>query len=296
MPTTLAPTNAPSIKRSPWAKLTMSMIPKMSVRPEATIARTIPFTRPWRVWMMIWSMSDPQVLVNDTLIGAQLGRGSVVAHRALLHDVDASGGVERQGHVLLDQENGHSVPMERVHDLLDLRDHAGHEPLGRLVEQDDLRLEHHRAGDGEHLLLAARQRTAGLVAALSQNREVGVHLLEQRITTGGRDSRAVEPGAEILEHREQAGDPGLFGNPGDAPTGQTVRRHALQVAPLERDAATGAARHPHDGLERRRLADPVAPEQTDHLACAHLDRHAVEHVGLAVVSVDVLEDQHQILR
>src|SRR6266849_7618037 len=162
------------MSRSPWAKLTMSMIPKMSVRPEATIASTIPLTRPWSVWMMIWSISDPQVFVNDALIGAQLGGRRVVPHRPLLHDVDPAGGVERQRDVLLDEENGHPVPVQRVHDLLDLRDHARHEPLRRLVEQDDLRLEHHRAGDGEHLLLAARERSTGLVAPLSQDGKVGV--------------------------------------------------------------------------------------------------------------------------
>src|SRR5882672_2696323 len=102
--------------RSPWAKLTMSMIPKMSVRPEATIASTIPLTRPWSVWMMIWSMSHPQVFVDDARVGAQLGRRRVVADRALLHDVDPLGRVERQRNVLLDQEDGHPVPVERVHD------------------------------------------------------------------------------------------------------------------------------------------------------------------------------------
>ncbi len=45
-----APVNPPSMTRSPWAKFTTSMIPKMSVRPEATRARIIPFTRPVTVW------------------------------------------------------------------------------------------------------------------------------------------------------------------------------------------------------------------------------------------------------
>src|SRR5438093_805100 len=48
------------------------------------------------------------------------------------------------------------VPVEDVDDLPDLRDHPRHEALGRLVQQDDARLQHHRAGDGEHLLLASR--------------------------------------------------------------------------------------------------------------------------------------------
>src|SRR5215510_3318716 len=216
MPSTVAPTNAPSIKRSPWAKLTMSMMPKMSVRPDATIARTMPFTSPWRVWMMIWSISDPQVFVNDALIGAELGGGGVMAHGALLHDVDASGGVERQRDVLLDQQDGDAVAVERVDDLLDLRDHPRHQPLGRLVEQDDLGLEHHRPGDREHLLLAARQGAAGLVAALLQDRKVGVDLVEQRVAAGRRHARTVEPGPEILEHREQTKDPALLRHPGDA--------------------------------------------------------------------------------
>src|SRR2546429_438849 len=58
--------------------------------------------------------------------------------------------------VLLDEQDGHAVPLEDVDDLPDLRDHPRHEALGRLVQQDDARLQHHRAGDGEHLLLASR--------------------------------------------------------------------------------------------------------------------------------------------
>jgi len=77
---------------------------------------------------------------------------------------------------------------------------------------------------------------------------------------GGRDSRAVEPGAEVLEHGEQAEDPSLLRHPGDAEPGQAVRRHALEVSPLERDAAARPARHAHDGLERGRLAHAIAAE------------------------------------
>src|SRR2546427_11148573 len=264
--------------RSPWAKLTMSMIPKMSVRPEATIASTIPLTRPWSVWMMIWSMSDPQVLVDDALVGSQLGRRGMVPYGALLHDVDAPGGVERQRDVLLDEKNGHPVPVKRVHDLLDLGDHPGHEPFGGLVEQDDLRLEHHRARDGEHLLLAARQRPARLTAPLSQDREVAVDLLEQLLAALRRDSGPVEPRAEILEHRQQAEDPTLLRHPRDAQAGQPVGRHAGQVPPVERDPPARPAHHSHDRLERRGLAHAVAAEQADHLARAHLDRHAVQDV------------------
>jgi len=152
------------------------------------------------------------------------------------------------------------------------------------------------ARDGEHLLLAARQRPARLATSLLQNRKVAVDFLEQQLAALRRDPGTVEPRPEILEHRQQAEDPSLLRHPRDAEPGQPVGRHARQVAPVEGDAAGRPAHHPHDRLERRRLAHAVAAEQADHLTRAHLDRHAVEHVRLAVVGVDVLEDEHQVLR
>jgi hypothetical protein len=40
---------------SPWAKLTTSMMPKISVSPEATKAKIMPVTTPLTVWMMMMS-------------------------------------------------------------------------------------------------------------------------------------------------------------------------------------------------------------------------------------------------
>ena len=45
----------------------------------------------------------------------------------------------------------------------------------------------------------------------------------------------------------------------------------------------------HDGLERRALADAVAPEQAHHLAAADVERDAVQDVALAVIGVHVLD-------
>ena len=41
------------MNNSPCAKFTTSMMPKISVRPEATSARIMPVTMPFMVWMMI---------------------------------------------------------------------------------------------------------------------------------------------------------------------------------------------------------------------------------------------------
>src|SRR5437870_7935887 len=142
---------------SPCAKLTTSMIPKMRVSPDATSARIMPLTIPLSVWMRNASMRlNPQVLVDDGVVGAQLGGGRVMADDALLHDVDPVTDLERERHVLLHEEDGHALAVEHADDLVDLPHHARHEPLRRLVEEDDLGLEHHGARDGEQLLLAAR--------------------------------------------------------------------------------------------------------------------------------------------
>src|SRR6266851_629099 len=105
---------------SPCAKLTTSMMPKIRVSPEATSARIMPVTMPLIVWIRIWSNGiacstesstrlHSHVLMNDRVIGPQFGRGGVVPYHALLDQVDALAGVERQRHVLLDQQHRHAL-------------------------------------------------------------------------------------------------------------------------------------------------------------------------------------------
>ena len=108
---------------SPCAKLTTSMMPKISVRPEATSARIMPVTMPLTVWMTMRSqgMSMPHNTprywwMTGSLTLSSAARG-VVAHRALLHEVDALAGLERQRHVLLDQQDGDALPVQHVDDL-----------------------------------------------------------------------------------------------------------------------------------------------------------------------------------
>jgi hypothetical protein len=55
---------------------------------------------------------------------------------------------------------------------------VGDEPQRRLVEHEQLRTGHERPRDGEHLLLAARQRPAELLGALAQDGEALEHALE----------------------------------------------------------------------------------------------------------------------
>src|SRR4029077_9177926 len=151
---------------SPWAKLTTSMIPKIRVKPEATRARIMPVTTPLIVWMSIWSsgisMSHAEILVDYGVVHLQLRSEGVMAHRAFLDEIDPPARCEGQRHVLLDEKDGDALVSQDADDLQNLRHHARHQPFGRLVQQDDLGLQHHRPGDRQHLLLTPRQRTAEL--------------------------------------------------------------------------------------------------------------------------------------
>ena len=182
--------------------------------------------------------------------------------------------------------------MQHVDDLPDLRHHARHQAFGRLVEQDDLRLQHHGARDGEHLLLAARQRAAGLIAPLRQDRKVGEHLVEQRPALVLGDAVAVETGAQVFHHREQPEDAAVLRHIADAEAGELVRRQAGDGVAVEQHGAVARPNEAHDGFQRRAFADAVAAEEADHLAGTDMKRNAVQDVAFAVIGVHVL-DQDQ---
>ena len=58
---------------------------------------------------------------------------------------------------------------------------------------------------------------------------------------------------------------------------------------LEQDAALARMDEAHDRFQRRALADAVAAEEAHHLASADFERHPVQDMTLAVVSVDILD-------
>src|SRR6266567_648158 len=233
--------------------------------------------------------------MDDGVVYLQIGGHAVVPNDAFFQDVDTPGGIERQRYVLLDQQDGYIVALEHSDNLSDLRDHAWHQTFCRLVQQNDLRLEHHRARDGEHLLLAPGKRAARLIATLGQYRKIFVDLVQELVFSGLRHAVAIEPGAQVLDHRQQAKDPPVLGNVRDADPRQPMSRHLGNGLPFEPHLAFTWADKAGDGLQGRALADSVAPEQTDDLRLSDFERYTVQDVALAVVGVDIL-DPHEGLR
>src|SRR2546423_5544005 len=286
---------------SPWAKLTTSMMPKMSVNPEAISARIVPVTMPFNVWMSsswygnAWRnpstvlMLHSQILLDERVVDFERGCRAMMPNRAFLHNVDAVAGLERQRHVLLHEQYRDTLAVQHVDDLPDLRDHARHQPFRGLVQQDDLGLEHHRAGDGEHLLLAAGKRAAGLVPPLGEHREIGEGLLQEFLFSRFGHSVSVEAGAKILHHCQQAKNPPILGHVAYSEPRQFVCRQGGDGLAGKQHFAAMGMHQAHDRLERRALADAVTPEQAHDLTAVDVERDAVQDVALAVIGVHVLD-------
>src|SRR5437764_490142 len=116
------------MKSSPWAKLTTSMMPKISVRPDATSARIMPVTTPLIVWIRICSTGMPtlytQILMNHGVVDAQLGRQCVVSDDAFLDEIDPLARLQCQRDILFHQQHGDILAAKHVDDLPDFGHHT----------------------------------------------------------------------------------------------------------------------------------------------------------------------------
>src|SRR2546425_12732314 len=119
---------------------------------------------------------------------------------------------ERHPRVLLDEQDRRPLPVDVLHDPEDRVDEDGREPHGRLVEQEQRRSGHEGAADGQHLLLAARERAALLRRTLAQTREEREQALEARrhpLTIRSYEG----PELQVLEHGHPREDPPALRRP-----------------------------------------------------------------------------------
>src|SRR6266545_4534796 len=114
--------------------------------------------------LAMWKVPEPGGRAHDCA-GIELGPSEHAHHPALDHDRDAVGDAHHLGQLRAHQNDGHALrdqlTDERVHRCL--RSHV--DPLGRLVEDDDLRLSREPLADDDLLLVAAGQLADPLLEA-----------------------------------------------------------------------------------------------------------------------------------
>ena len=157
----------------------------------------------------------------------------------------------------------------------ELLDDDRRQPFERLVQQQHARIEDQRAGDGQHLLLAAGQLVAEIVAALGEARKHVVDL-------GQRPRPRLRHRGHVFFHRQRAEDVALLRHPADAGMRALVRPQAGDVAAVETDAAADVAGDADDRIDQRGLAHAVAAEQRQRLALGEAEADIRQHHGLAI--------------
>ena len=157
---------------------------------------------------------------------------------------------------------------QRLQQVQHLGLHRGVERRGRLVEQQDLRLEDQRARDGDALALAARELVriaeaeAGAEAdlverALDARLGVADAVDRQRLGQHAVDRLArVQRAVGILEHHLHAAAEGLGAG----------RRQPSAAAPVSRTSPGRARREPADRAQHGRLARARFADDAEALA------------------------------
>src|SRR5262245_19022017 len=99
------------------------------------------------------SALKPEICALQALVAEQVPGRALEDHPPALEHAPAVREGQGLTYVLLDQENGHAVAVDRANGVEDLRDQHGRETERRLVEHQDSRPGHQSAADRAHLLL-----------------------------------------------------------------------------------------------------------------------------------------------
>src|SRR5260221_12150633 len=163
-----------------------------------------------RCSLLLHLTSVAEVGPADRLVAGELAALPREGDAADLEDGGGVGRAEGQVGVLLDHQDGGPVlPVDGADDVEDLPDDDRRQAQRRLVEEEQLRVEHQRARDRKHLLLATGEGGGDLLAALPDPGEVA-----HRLLVVGPDLRpiAADVGAHLevlpdrhLRHRAPTG-------------------------------------------------------------------------------------------
>src|SRR5882762_3536956 len=182
--------------------------------------------------------------------------------------------------VLVDHQDRLAGRLQRGEASPDLLTHQRREPLGRLVEDEQVRIGHERPADGEHLLLAAREPAAEVVHALGEPGEEHQHLGERPRV--GRCAAVSSERDQVLPHAQVGEDLASLGNQRDTAARDAVGALPLDALAAEADGSAPRRGETHDRAHRRRLSHAVAPEQRRHFAGADREVDAEQHLARSV--------------
>src|SRR5215471_810779 len=118
-----------------------------------------------------------KIALANVVVGLQLFDGGCVDDLALVDNRRVARKAKAKMHVLLGDQYGGTGRAELAQKLADPLHDDRRQPFARLIEQEKRRIAHQRAGDRQHLLLAAGQPACN---ALSQRLQERKDLIDAR--------------------------------------------------------------------------------------------------------------------
>jgi hypothetical protein len=211
----------------------------------------------------------------------------------LVDDVHPVGEFEGHLTVLLDEQHPEPLVGQPPQRAAQVGGDVRRQTLRDLVDEQQLPAADERAPDRHHLLLPARQAGGVAVEVRLEQREhlqgtpLGGLLFGLRLPRAQRGQPEVLPDGQAGEH------PPVLRDVADAELGDALGRQPDEVLALAPDVPAAHGHQPHDRLHGRGLAGAVAPEQRDQLTRLHGEGHTLQHVGQAVVRLDLLDLQQR---
>jgi len=176
-------------------------------------------------------------------------------------------------------------------DAEDLAHQNGRQAHGGLVHQQHGGVGHQRPARGQHLLLAAGEGAALLIAPLGKTWK---EVKDPPHVPGDADlvRTAVGPKLEILQHRKMREDAPAFGGHDDTGLDDGHRIGAAQVLAVPGDGPLAVLAQPGNGPQGAGFAGPVGADQGDDLAGGHVDGDALDGLDAAIGHVKIADLKH----
>src|SRR6185437_8896054 len=199
--------------------------------------------------------------------------------------------LERRQGVLLDHQHRRARVAYACDNLEGDFDDVWREAERWFVEHYELWSRHQRAGNGQHLLLAAGQCSGLLLPTLGQPRkllEQAVHILYHFV---------VIP-AQIATHLKIFGDRHIreyvasFRTMRNAERKNLSRRGVRDIHTVEEDAAGSGWQQSGYGPQRRGLAGAIGADERNELTARHFQREAFYGRHLAIATDEVPKLKH----
>jgi hypothetical protein len=155
-----------------------------------------------------------------------------------------------------------------------------------LIENQQPRLEHQSAPDGELLLLAAREVSA---APAQHGLQHGKHFEDGRRDLAFAGLAQGQADAQILFDRELREYLAPLWHVANAHARPLFGRHPSQIGPLEENLAPARRDQPHHTTKQSRLAHAIPAHETGNRSARHQHIHTPKRMAAAVELLDGFE-------